>query len=93
MLNKYLGINSNATSATKLSNARTIWGQSFDGSDNVSGALTSVTDLTMTGSISGPVNITASGTVTMKENINTNLRIPTSAPTNPESGKWYLYIV
>ena len=39
---KYLGINANAVSATKLATARTIWGQSFDGSANVSGNMTGV---------------------------------------------------
>lgn len=38
-----IAMNGNATSATKLSTARTIWGQSFDGSANVSGAMTGVT--------------------------------------------------
>ena len=35
----------NAASATKLKTARTIWGQSFDGSGNVSGNLTNVTGI------------------------------------------------
>lgn len=35
----------NATTATKLGTARTIWGQSFDGSANVSGAMTGVTNV------------------------------------------------
>lgn len=39
----------NANSATKLETARTIWGQSFDGTKNVSGALTNVTNITGTG--------------------------------------------
>lgn len=77
---KYLGINANAASATKLSNIRTIWGQSFDGTANITGALTSVT------------TINASGIITMAENINTNLRVPESAPSNPTSNKWYIYI-
>lgn len=44
-------ITSNAASATVLQTARTIWGQSFNGSANVSGALTGVTDVTATGTI------------------------------------------
>lgn len=36
----------NAATATKLQTARTIWGQSFDGSGNISGALTGVTSIT-----------------------------------------------
>ena len=41
----------NAATATKLATARTLWGQSFDGSANVSGALSSVTDINMSGVI------------------------------------------
>ncbi len=37
----------NVASATKLQTARTIWGQSFDGTGNVSGDLTSVRDIKM----------------------------------------------
>ena len=35
----------NAGSATKLQTARTLWGQSFDGSGNVTGSLSSVTNV------------------------------------------------
>lgn len=41
----------NATTATKLQTARTIWGQSFDGSRNISGSLTGVTNIAASGSI------------------------------------------
>ncbi len=41
----------NADTATTLANTRTIWGQNFNGSANVTGALTSVTDITASGSI------------------------------------------
>lgn len=44
-------LNGNATTATTLQTARTIWGQSFDGTANVSGALTGVTNITASGSI------------------------------------------
>lgn len=47
--------------ATKLATARTIWGQSFDGTGNVSGALTGVTDLTASGKIQGNT-LTLNGT-------------------------------
>ena len=40
-------------SAAKLATARTLWGRSFDGTGNVSGALTGVTDLTASGKITG----------------------------------------
>lgn len=37
---KYLSLDSNAVSATKLKDSRLIWGQSFDGTGNVDGMLT-----------------------------------------------------
>lgn len=37
---KYLPLNSNAVSATKLKDSRLLWGQSFDGTGNVDGMLT-----------------------------------------------------
>lgn len=42
---------SNVASATKLQTARTIWGQSFDGTANISGNMTGVGDITMSGNI------------------------------------------
>lgn len=42
-----VGNASTATSAATLTTARTIWGQSFNGSANVTGALTGVTGITM----------------------------------------------
>ena len=39
-----------ADSAIKLANSRTIWGQSFNGTGNVSGSLNGVTSIEMTGS-------------------------------------------
>lgn len=47
--------------ATKLATARTIWGQSFNGTGNVSGALTEVTNLTASGKIQGNT-LTLNGT-------------------------------
>ena len=41
----------NVASATKLATARTLWGQSFDGTANVSGDMSSVGSITMSGSI------------------------------------------
>jgi hypothetical protein len=41
----------NASSATKLMTARTIWGQSFNGTANVSGNMTGVGNITMSGNI------------------------------------------
>lgn len=42
---KYLPFNSNAVSATKLKDSRLIWGQNFDGTGNITGALSSVTNI------------------------------------------------
>lgn len=47
------GISHQADMATKLVTARTLWGQRFDGSANVSGSLTSVSNITMSGVING----------------------------------------
>lgn len=44
-------ITDNVASATKLRTSRTIWGQPFDGTANVSGALTGATTLTASGDI------------------------------------------
>ena len=41
-----LGANANAVSASKLQTAHTLWGQSFDGTANVSGSLSGVEDIT-----------------------------------------------
>lgn len=38
-------------SAAQLTTARTIWGQSFNGTGNVSGSMTGVTDITMSGAV------------------------------------------
>lgn len=51
-----------ANSAAKLETARTIWGQSFDGTKNITGALTSVTDITGTGTFTG-ANLKATDSV------------------------------
>jgi hypothetical protein len=44
-------ITGNAGTATALQNVRTLWGQNFDGTANVSGSLTGVTDITASGTI------------------------------------------
>ena len=58
-----INISGNAESATKLRTPRTIWGQSFDGTGDVSGALTEVTDITASG------NATIGGDVTINGNL------------------------
>ena len=40
-------VTDNVASASKVANARTIWGQSFDGTANVSGSITGVNNITM----------------------------------------------
>jgi len=46
-----------AKTALKLTTARTIWGQNFDGSENVTGNMSDVLNIAMTGSISGTQSI------------------------------------
>ena len=55
----------NADSATKLKTARTIWGQSFDGSANVSGSITGATTITASSNVSVGGTLSVSGTSTM----------------------------
>lgn len=59
----------NVASATKLQNSRTIWGQSFDGTGNVSGALTGVTSITASSTIQTSGNIISSGDLTAGSDI------------------------
>ena len=40
-----LGVNANAVSASKLATPHTLWGQSFDGTDNVAGTLSGVEEI------------------------------------------------
>ncbi len=72
----YGALSGNASTATKLETARTLWGQSFDGSANVSGSLTGVTDITASGLATLP-NIHAA----------TSLSIPKVAPDT--TAAWY----
>lgn len=53
----YALTSSNVASATKLQTARTLWGQSFNGTANVSGNLTGVGNITA----SGAINIISTG--------------------------------
>lgn len=52
---------STVDAANRLANARTLWGQSFDGRNNVSGSLSGVKDIDM----SGGLTITGDGLVRM----------------------------
>ena len=47
-------LNNNSASASKLLTPRTLWGQSFNGTANVTGSLNNVTNITMTGAIKYP---------------------------------------
>lgn len=55
-LNGYFS-NGSAKTAIKLTTARTIWGQTFDGSANVTGNMSDVLNIAMNGSIIGPQSI------------------------------------
>lgn len=52
---------SNVASATKLQTPRSLWGQSFDGTGNVSGALTGATTISASGNINSGNDIFAAG--------------------------------
>lgn len=80
----------NAGSATKLATARTIWGQSFDGTGKVSGALSDVTN------INGAITINSSGNVGIgtaspayKLDVNGTARVSDELiVTNPTGIRW-----
>lgn len=55
-----------ATYTEKLLTSRTLWGQSFNGTANVSGNMTGVGSITASGNITTTANITANGTVVAK---------------------------
>jgi hypothetical protein len=57
-------LSGNASTATSLLNSRTLWGQSFNGSANISGALSSVTTITMNGALSGGTTASFSSYIT-----------------------------
>jgi hypothetical protein len=71
----------NSLTATTLATTRTIWGQNFNGSGNVVGALTGVTDLTASGLIS-----------VAKIKTTDYLSVPTSAPSITTSGEAYIWV-
>ena len=63
---------SNVASATKLATARTIWGQSFDGTGNISGAMTVDGDATFSSKVivgTIPVYQSADGTLFVDANV------------------------
>ena len=58
----YLGLHATADAATKLATPRTIWGRSFDGTGNVSGAIENATTITASSHVSIGGNLSVSGT-------------------------------
>ena len=56
-------VSGNAGTATKLQTARTIWGQSFNGSTNISGNMTGVGSITASGLIKTTNSVQADGDV------------------------------
>ena len=84
-------ISSNVASATKLHTARTIWGQSFDGSANVSGNMTGVGTI----SASGDIGVTKSSGATNVFVSNNKGKIALQTDTNRglwdyTSSKWLI---
>lgn len=68
-------ITGNAASATKLETSRTIWGQSFDGTKNVQGALSGATTITTSGNITTGNSTTTSNLAHTVENNNGKIGI------------------
>jgi hypothetical protein len=85
-------------SATKLTTARTIWGQSFNGTGNVSGAITGATTIsasstiTATGNILSSANLIANTGITIAQTTGTGVGLSlygaagTDTSTNPTYG-------
>ena len=55
----YVTTTGNAATATKLETARLLWGRSFDGSAAVTGSLSNVDAIEMTGALSGATSVNA----------------------------------
>ena len=72
---KYLSLNSNAVSATKLKDRRLIWGQNFDGTGNVTGALSSVTNINNLLHFTGNNIGIGTNTPIYKLDVNVNARV------------------
>lgn len=85
-------ISGNAGTATTLQNTRTIWGQNFNGSANVTGTLAlGASDLTLTGSIGATGARATKGWFTDLESTNAptagGVAIPTISSTNTFTNK------
>ncbi len=76
----------NVATATALQTTRTLWGQNFNGSANVSGALSSVTTLAMSGQLTNTVAIgTAPFVVTSTTRV-ANLNVATAGTADNVTG-------
>ena len=77
-LDAALTASDNIATATKLATARTIWGQAFDGSANVSGDMTGVGNVAM----SGVLNLDNNKSITVKDTSGENLGVLNFNTTN-----------
>ena len=77
-LDASLTASDNIATATKLATARTIWGQAFDGSANVSGDMTGVGNVAM----SGVLNLDNNKGITVKDTSGENLGVLNFNATN-----------
>jgi len=84
-------IDDNVASATKLATARSLWGQSFDGSGDISGSLSGVTDVHMTGqlTLNGQENNAICNVANANGAISVNRFESTDAIRNALSFQWY----
>ena len=87
----------NVASATKLQTACTIWGQSFDGTDNVSGAISGATTIDATDNITIDRNATTS-TYLLVKNTRGSIRLNVGSTTaanrgvyDPDASAWLIY--
>ena len=75
-----------ADTATILATTRTLWGQNFNGSANVTGSLTSIGDITGTGAIvmtatgANPITFVTNSVETLRVSANNNVGIGNTAP-------------
>ena len=75
----------NATTATTLQTARTIWGQSFNGSKNVSGAISGATTINASGAVTFGSTLAVTGAVTLKSALSVSgLITATAGLTTPQ---------
>ena len=80
-----VSVTGNAATATTLQTARTIWGQSFNGSANVSGAISGATTINASGAVTFGSTLAVTGAVTLKSTLAvTGLIIATAGLTTPQ---------